>query len=351
MTDDEKWAACAARDRGFDGHFVTAVHSTGVFCRPSCPAKRPRRENVTFYPDNGAARDAGFRACLRCRPEDVSRDAQAVAAACRLMDGAEGAPDLATLAEAAKLSPSHLHRLFRRATGLTPRAWWAARRAERARTALRVEGSVTDAIYASGYGSNGRFYADAGERLGMAPRSWRDGGAGERLHYAFGSSSLGLVLVASTERGVASIMLGDDRDTLLADLHARFPRAQFQPGEDGYAATVEAAVRLVERPGEATDLPLDIRGTAFQERVWAALRGIPAGETVSYAELAARLDAPTATRAVAGACAANKIAVAIPCHRVVGADGKLTGYRWGTERKRALLKREANVAPGGPTPS
>ena len=348
MTDDEKWAACAARDRGSDGRFVTAVHSTGIYCRPSCPAKRPRRENVSFHADAASARAAGFRACLRCRPDAVSREVEAVAAACRAMDAAESAPDLAALAAAAGLSPSHFHRLFRRATGLTPRGWWAARRAERARAALQDGHSVTDAIHAAGYGSNGRFYADAGERLGMTPRSWRNGGAGERLFYAFGNSSLGRVLVASTARGVASIMLGDDADVLLADLRARFPRAELTPGDDGFAVTVAAAVRLVERPGEPADLPLDIRGTAFQERVWAALRGIPAGQTLSYAELARRLDAPTAVRAVAGACAANKIAVAIPCHRVVGADGRLTGYRWGTDRKRALLEREASGPPGAP---
>lgn len=344
MTDEERWVAGAGRDRGMDGRFVIAVRTTGIYCRPSCPAKRPKRENVTFYADNQAARAAGYRACLRCRPEDVSREAEAVGAACRLMEGAETPPDLASLAAAAGFSVSHFHRLFRRATGLTPRAWWSGRRAERARAALREEDNVTDAIYAAGYGSNGRFYAEAGERLGMAPKSWAKGGAGERLRYACRVSSLGLVLVASTERGVASIMLGDEEDTLLADLHARFPRAELVPADQAFSDTVAAAVRLVERPDAPSDLPLDIRGTAFQERVWDVLRRVPPGETLSYAELAERLGAPRAIRAVAGACAANKIALAIPCHRIVGKDGSLTGYRWGTERKRALLEREKGAS-------
>lgn len=340
MNDDEMWALSAARDRSSDGRFVVGVHSTGIFCRPSCPARRPKRENVSFYPDNAAAKAAGFRACLRCRPEDVARDAEAVKVACQLMEAAETAPDLKRLAGAAGLSPSHFHRLFRRATGVTPRDWWAAQRAARARGALTSEENVTDAIYAAGYGSNGRFYAEAGKRLGMTPSSWRDGGRGERIGYAFGQTSLGLALVGLTARGVASITLGDDREVLLADLRARFPKAELRPAAPEAADALSAVVTAVDRPGESIELPLDIRGTAFQERVWQALTRIPAGETRSYAQLATDLGQPTATRAVAAACAANTLAVLIPCHRVIGKDGGLTGYRWGTERKAKLLQRE-----------
>lgn len=350
MTDEERWARVLARDRAADGLFVTAVRSTGIFCRPSCPARHPHRRNIVFLPDASAAAAAGYRACLRCRPESMSREAEAVTLACRAIERAEDAPTLATLAAATGLAPSHFHRLFRRATGVTPREWWAAGRAARAREALNREARVTDAIHDAGYGSSGRFYAEAGARLGMTPTRWRDGGRGETIHHAFGETSLGLVLVGLTTRGVASITLGDERDAMLADLRRRFPHADLRPAGDEAAEAVATIAAAVDRPGASPDLSLDIRGTAFQERVWQALTRIPAGETRSYGEVAAALGAPAATRAVAAACAANKLAVLIPCHRVVGKNGSLTGYRWGTERKRKLLDAELSAAPASLPP-
>ena len=346
LEDDEaaRWAAVTARDSAADGLFVYAVRTTGVFCRPSCPSRPARRANVGFYADAAAARAAGFRPCLRCRPEGESaadRQAALVDRACRLIEAAEVEPDLAALAREAGLSRFHFHRLFKAALGVTPRAYAAARRAARAAAALAGAGTVTEAIYAGGFESSGRFYAEAPARLGMTPSARRRGGAGETIRFALGQCSLGAVLVAATDRGIAAITLGDDPEALLRDLQDRFPAADLVGGDAGFEATVARVVGLVEAPRAAFDLPLDIRGTAFQERVWQVLRAIPAGETLSYAEVAARLGTPKAMRAVAGACAANALAVAIPCHRVVRTGGDLSGYRWGVARKRALLAREA----------
>ena len=342
--DETRWRAVAARDASADGSFVYGVRTTGVFCRPSCPSRAARRTNVRFYPDAAAARSAGFRPCLRCRPEGESPEARQAALidrACRRIDSAETMPDLDALARDAGLSRFHFHRLFKARLGLTPKAYGAARRSARTAAALEQGGSVTEAIYAGGFESSGRFYAEAPARLGMTPSARRRGGAGETLRFALGQTSLGAVLVAATTRGIAAITLGDDPEALLRDLQDRFPAADLQGGDPAFEATVARVVGLVEAPRARFDLPLDIRGTAFQERVWQVLRTIPAGETLSYAEVAVRLGAPKATRAVAGACAANAIAVAIPCHRVVRTGGDLSGYRWGVERKRALLEREA----------
>ncbi|RYB03444.1 bifunctional DNA-binding transcriptional regulator/O6-methylguanine-DNA methyltransferase Ada [Lichenibacterium ramalinae] len=344
--DATRWAAVTARDAAADGRFVYAVRTTGVFCRPSCPSRPARRENVGFHPDAAAARAAGFRPCLRCRPEGESaadRQAALVDRACRLIEAAELEPDLAALARDAGLSRFHFHRVFKAALGVTPRAYAAARRAARAADALAGSETVTEAIYAGGFESSGRFYAESPARLGMTPSARRRGGAGETIRFALGQCSLGAVLVAATTRGVAAITLGDDPGALLRDLQDRFPAADLVGGDAGFEATVARVVGLVEAPRAGFDLPLDIRGTAFQERVWRVLRAIPAGETLSYAEVAARLGAPRAVRAVAGACAANALAVAIPCHRVVRTDGGLSGYRWGIARKRALLEREAGA--------
>ena len=344
-TDDERWAAVADRDARAEGEFFYSVSTTGIYCRPGCPSRRPRREHVRFHASCEEAENAGFRACRRCRPNEPStaeRHAEAVAAACRLIDAAEEMPALADLAAAAGMSRFHFHRIFKAATGCTPRAYAAARRANRMREALRGGGgTVTDAVYDAGFNSNGRFYAASSEILGMPPASFRRGGAGETVRFAVGDCSLGAVLVAATAEGVCAIGLGDDPDALVHDLEDRFPNAEIVGGDSEFEALVARIVGFVEAPALGLDLPLDIRGTTFQQRVWRALREVPAGATATYGEIAERIGAPGAARAVARACASNPLAVAIPCHRVVRTGGGLSGYRWGVERKRALLDREA----------
>lgn len=347
MTDDERWAAVAGRDEAADDRFVYAVVTTGVYCRPSCPSKRPRPENVRYFSTNDDAEADGFRACRRCRPREQSarqRRAGIVAEACRLLDGSDEPPDLEALAAAVGLSRFHLQRLFKAETGITPKAYSLARRADRVRLGLGTDVSVTSAIYDAGFGSNGRFYASSGARLGMTPTELRAGAPGHRVRFAVGECSLGAVLVAATDRGVCAIELGDDVEQLVRDLQDRFHAAELVGDDDAFAALVAQVVALVDDPEANVELPLDIRGTAFQQQVWAALRAVPPGTTVTYQELAARIGAPSAVRAVAGACAANRLAVAVPCHRVVRADGTPSGYRWGVERKQALLRREAEAS-------
>jgi AraC family transcriptional regulator of adaptative response/methylated-DNA-[protein]-cysteine methyltransferase len=342
-SDDARWAAVCARERAADGAFYYSVRSTGVYCRPSCPARTPRRANVAFHPSCLDAEAAGFRPCLRCRPTEpplAERQAAAVAQACRLIEGAEEEPDLASLAEACGMSRFYFHRVFKAHTGITPKAYAAARRAERVKRELAQAGSVTEAVYEAGYNSSGRFYAASPGVLGMTPTRYRAGGNGESIRFAVAACSLGALLVAATDKGICSILLGDDPDQLVRDLQDRFPKAELVGAEPGFERTVAQVVGFVEAPGIGLDLPLDVRGTAFQQRVWQALRQVPAGQTVSYAELAERLGVAAGARAVAGACAANPVAVAIPCHRVVRNDGSISGYRWGVERKQALLERE-----------
>ncbi|WP_042444190.1 bifunctional DNA-binding transcriptional regulator/O6-methylguanine-DNA methyltransferase Ada [Azospirillum sp. B510] len=347
----DRWEALRRRDPAADGLFVYAVRSTGVYCRPSCAARPARPANVVFYATNAEAERAGFRPCKRCRPDGPSqgdRRAEAVARACRLIEEAEDAPRLEDLAAAAGMSPHHFHRIFKQVTGVTPRAYVEAQRAARVADALRQAGSVTEAIYEAGYGSSGRFYETAGARLGMTPTSYRKGGVGQTIRFAVGGCALGSILVAATERGVCAILLGDDPDILLRDLQDRFPKAELIGGDAAFEATVAQVVGFVEAPGTGLTLPLDIGGTAFQQRVWQALRAIPAGRTASYAEIATAIGEPAAVRAVARACGANPLAVAIPCHRVVRSDGGLSGYRWGIERKRDLLERERGIAAPHP---
>ena len=343
QTEAARRQALATRDKRADGHFVYAVVTTGVFCRPSCAARPARPENLRLFADPATAAQAGYRPCKRCQPDAApraEREAALVADACRAIEAAEDAPSLEMLARAAGLSSFHFHRLFRRLTGVTPRAYWAAQRTRRTQASLQAGGSVTGTIYEAGFSSPGRFYAAADGMLGMRPSSYRAGGAGELIRFAIGASTLGLVLVAATAKGVCAILLGENAAALEADLRTRFDRASLTPADDAFASTVAQVVGLIEAPEQGLALPLDIRGTAFQRRVWEALQAIPPAETISYGALAARLGSPMAVRAVARACAANKVAVAVPCHRVVGADGALTGYRWGVERKRALLERE-----------
>lgn len=345
IENDPRWAAVIAHDRSQDGRFVYSVATTGVYCRPSCGARRPRPENVGFHADAAVARAAGFRACKRCRPDEGrDRQGEAVAAACRAIETAETPPSLDELASVTGLSPHHFHRVFKAATGVTPRQYAAGRRAERVRKALGREETVTAAVFDAGFNSSGRFYANAPQALGMSPRAWRDGGRGERITFAVGETSLGSVLAARSQQGVCAILMGDDPDALVRDLQDRFPRAELTAGDREFDATLARVAAMVERPERGLDLPLDVRGTAFQQRVWRALQAIPPGETANYSALAQRLGEPKAVRAVAGACAANPLAIAVPCHRVVRLDGDLSGYRWGVERKRALLDREAQAA-------
>jgi AraC family transcriptional regulator of adaptative response/methylated-DNA-[protein]-cysteine methyltransferase len=342
--DEERWAAVRRRDRQADGIFYYSVSTTGVYCRPSCAARLARRENVRFHASPEAAERAGFRPCKRCRPNEpalAEQRAAAVAKACRLIEAAEEMPSLDALAEAAGMSRFHFHRVFKAVTGITPKAYAAAHRARRVRDELVRSETVTEAIYGAGFNSNGRFYATSAGMLGMTPTSFRSGGSGASIRFALGQCSLGSILVAATEKGICAISLGDDPDALLRDLQDRFPKARLIGGDAEFERMVAKVVGFVEAPAVGLDLPLDLRGTAFQQRVWQALREIPAGATVSYAEIAGRIGAPKAVRAVAQACASNAIAVAIPCHRVVRNDGALSGYRWGVERKRALLEREA----------
>jgi len=343
---DPRWAAVAARDAAADGSFWYSVQTTGVYCRPSCAARTPRPENVRFHASCADAERAGFRPCQRCRPGQstaLAHHAALVTQACRFIEEADAVPTLDALAASLGLSSSHLHRIFKQATGLTPRAYAAARREQRVRQALGPQSpaaSVTDAIYGAGYQSSGRFYEQSAQVLGMTPTRYRAGGAAQRIRFAVAQCSLGALLVAQSERGLCAILLGDDPDALVRDLQDRFTHAELQGGDADFEALVAKVVAFVEAPGLGLDLPLDVQGTAFQQRVWQALRAIPAGQTASYADIARRIGAPAAVRAVAQACGANRLAVAIPCHRVVKSDGALSGYRWGVERKQALLERE-----------
>lgn len=341
---DPRWSSVVARDPAADGKFVYSVKTTGVYCRPSCAARPARPENLRFHATCADAERAGFRPCKRCKPEQPSlaeQHAAKVAGICRLIEKAEVVPTLGELAECAGLSTYHFHRIFKAATGLTPKAYAAAHRARRVRNELDRSGTVTAAIFGAGYNSGGRFYEKSNDMLGMTPSRYRAGGASTEIRFAVGECSLGSILVGASERGVCAIFLGDDPDALVRDLQDRFPRADLIGGDKAFEGIVAKVVGFVEAPGLGLDLPLDIRGTAFQQRVWQALGKIPVGSTVSYTELAKRIGSPKSVRAVAQACAANAIAVAIPCHRVVRNDGALSGYRWGVERKRVLLEKES----------
>lgn len=344
---DPRWAAVLARDPVADGAFVYAVRTTGVYCHPSDPSRRPRPENVEFFANAAAAEAAGYRPSRRRTVPAAQRSAHhaaIVAHACRTIAAAAAMPTLRKLARDVGLSRYHFHRIFKAATGLTPRAYAAAERARRVRAALPTSRSVTDALYAAGYPSNSRFYAQADAALGMAPARFRSGGAATDIYFAVAQCSLGALLVAQSSRGVCAILLGDSPQALVQDLQDRFAQANLIGADAGFERLVAQVVGFIEAPQQGLDLPLDVRGTVFQLRVWDALRAIPPGTTVSYGELARRIGAPAATRAVARACAANTLAVAIPCHRVVRTDGTLSGYRWGVERKRELLRREAGAA-------
>ena len=347
-TDDRRWAIVLARDASRDGEFYFSVTTTGIYCRPGCPARTPKRENVTLYDTIAEAEAAGFRACKRCKPAqpklgDQHRDK--VAEACRQIEAAEDEPSLDQLALAAGLSPHHFHRIFKSILGVTPKAYALAHRQKRVRDKLSRSKTVTDAIYDSGFNSSGHFYAESTDVLGMTPSDFRAGGIDTDIRFAVETCSLGKILVAASDKGVCAIFLGDDRDELVGELRDRFPKARLIGSNRAFEKLTAKVVGFIEAPNASWDLPLDVRGTAFQHRVWQALRGIPAGETASYAEIAKRIGAPKAVRAVGTACGANPVAIAIPCHRVVRAGGATSGggYRWGIARKQTLLAREAKV--------
>lgn len=338
------WNAMLRRDADQDGVFVYAVVSTGVYCRPSCPSRRPLRKNVRFYTLNQDAEAAGFRPCKRCKPTEMSLEqnhALAVEQACRHIEQADGSVRLDDLAEAARLSSYHFHRIFKAHTGVTPKAYEKAVRGTRVSETLAGARTVTDAAYDAGLSSGARLYDDKGARLGMSATAYRKGGEGRMIEYAFAKTVVGLMIVAASDKGVCAIFFGDSEARLERDLRTRFPNAEIEPSNGRFKGWVTQAVAYLKEPKGALELPLDVRGSAFQERVWAELKKMPAGELASYADIAKRLGKPNAVRAVAGACARNPVAIAIPCHRIVRSDGSISGYRWGPERKRALLKREA----------
>src|SRR6476469_4593408 len=340
---DTAWAAFMRRDRSWDGRIIGAVKTTGIYCKPSCPAKRPKRENVDFFATGDEARAAGFRPCLRCKPDEVGRDREAIAAAVKLIESAEEAPGLAELAEAVGYAPHHFQRLFKRDLGVPPAEYARALRSRRAEQALKANNRVTDAVYDAGYQAPSGFYDDAKERLGMTPSAWRDGGRGETIRWTTFDSPLGQMLIAATSKGICRLTFDDSPDTL----RRLFPRATILEDTSRLRELIEGALEAIERPLAARELPIDVAGTAFQEAVWRELRKIPVGETRSYAEIAAAIGQPKAVRAVGTANGDNHVAVLIPCHRVIRSDGTLGGYAGGLDRKRQLLAAEG-LRPASP---
>lgn len=344
--DEGRWQAVRKKDRHADGRFFFAVRTTGIYCRPSCPARTPHRENVVFFDTVTAAEEAGFRACKRCHPKGAGQDVrrvEVVERACREIQESDTLPSLAVLAKAANLSPHHFHRIFKEVTGLTPKAYASALRSDRMRGLLPQRVTVTDAIYEAGFQSSGRFYAVSEKVLGMKPEEYRCRGIGKVIRFAVAPCSLGYYLAAASGKGLCAILMGDDPQDLIGDLRKRFSAAKLVEGDKDFRKLLRQVAALIDGPTTECRLPLDISGTVFQSRVWEALRQIPAGTTLTYSDIAKSIGAPKAIRAVAGACAANALAVAIPCHRVKRRDGSLSGYRWGVERKRALLKKEAEA--------
>ena len=343
-TNDQRWNALVQRNRQADGAFFYAVKTTGVYCRPHCSARRPHRHNVEFFPSWVDAEHAGYRACRRCHPQRLSNPSsipETMARACRIIEEAEKSLPLAALAATVGFSPFHFQRLFKETVGVTPKAYAMAHRARRFQESLREERSVTQAMYEAGFGSSSRCYEKAADHLGMTPSEYRKGGAGQRVRHAMVRCDLGWMLVAATERGICAIEFDDGPERLRERLAARFPAAELRGNDSELTEWMERVLAALDEPGCALDLPLDIRGTAFQWRVWQALRAIPAGSTASYADIARTIGKPSAARAVARACASNPVAVLIPCHRIVRGDGGLGGYRWDLRRKQALLDREA----------
>jgi len=342
ISDDIAWAAVKGRDRSYDGRFVTGVLSTGIYCRPSCAARHPLRENVRFFAEPEHAVAAGLRACKRCRPDDIARDEAAIKSVIDAIRSSDGTPKLEELSTLTGYSATHLQKLFKRETGLSPAAYARALRAERAQNALDGAERVTDAIYDAGYSGPSRFYAENEKRLGMSASAWKNGGAGVRVYWTVVDSYLGKMLVAATDKGVCRLSFNEGEE----ELRARFPDAELDKGGAEFDALVKNVVAAVECPGDMRNIPLDVQGTAFQEAVWKELQRIPAGETRTYAELAAAVGRPKAYRAAGSANGANNVAVLIPCHRVIASDGSLGGYAYGLEIKQKLLEAEANALEG-----
>jgi AraC family transcriptional regulator of adaptative response/methylated-DNA-[protein]-cysteine methyltransferase len=341
---DPRWSHVCARDARTDGDFVYSVETTGVYCRPSCAARRARPQNVRFHATVAAAEAAGYRPCKRCRPDEPKPPAPSaviVAKACRLLESCEQPHSLKEIAQSVGLSPFHFHRVFKATLGMTPRQYAEGIRTRRVRESLHAGGTVTDAVYDAGYQSSSRFYESAKSTLGMSPSTFRRKGEGVVIRFAVGRSSLGSVLVGATDRGICAIFLDDDPGYLIQCLRERFKRAEVIQADAAFDEIIARVVQYVDMRVPRLDLPLDIQGTAFQMRVWQELQKIPFGSTVSYSEIAARMGSPGSVRAVASACAANTVAIAVPCHRVLKSDGSISGYRWGPERKKELLAREA----------
>jgi AraC family transcriptional regulator, regulatory protein of adaptative response / methylated-DNA-[protein]-cysteine methyltransferase len=343
-TDAQRWNALLQRDQQADGCFLYGVKTTGIYCRPICSSRLPKSDNVLFFQTCADAEAAGFRPCKRCKPNAVSpreHHINLMAHICSMIDSSETPLSLEELATAAGLSPYHFHRLFKQTVGVTPKEYTTMKRSNRVRDALQQGTTVTQTIYDAGFGASSRFYEKATTMLGMDPTQYRQGGKGVNIRFAVEQSFLGWVLVAATERGICAIDFGDSSDQLIEVLRSRFPNAQLQEPDPTFAEWVTQVIRFIETPHQGLTLPLDIQGTAFQQRVWKALQEVLPGTTVSYADVAERIGNPKAVRAVARACASNTLAVAVPCHRVVRSDGELSGYRWGVDRKRMLLEREA----------
>ncbi len=343
MSDQARWKACLNRDADADGAFVLAVRTTGIYCRPTCPARKPKRQNVEFFAGAVEAERAGYRACKRCAPKGLSPldlQQKTIEAACIRIKEAEDALTLENLAAEAGISPFHFHRLFRDMTGVTPKQYAKAKRRERFAAELKDGGTVTEAIYGAGYGSSSRFYEKDAKTLGMTPAHYKKGGAGLVIYYTVSPSPLGPLVVGATDKGVCAIQFADDPDEAEAELQDRFPEAELVANDARLKDWVATVIDYLDMPKKGLSLPLDIQGTAFQHRVWQALQDIPVGELATYSDIAQRIGAPRAVRAVGTACGANKIALAIPCHRVVGKNGGLTGYRWGVGRKKKLIHGE-----------
>jgi AraC family transcriptional regulator, regulatory protein of adaptative response / methylated-DNA-[protein]-cysteine methyltransferase len=344
--DDVRWAGVLRKDASLDGQYLFAVKTTGIYCRPSCPSRTPHRRNVAFYDDAQSAQEAGFRACLRCAPDGLSKQeeqTQAVLQACRIIEASQERIGLDDLARSVNLSPHHFHRVFKQITGVTPLDYFKARQISKIGESIKTNTTVTEAIYDAGFSSSGRFYENTNAMLGMTPKAYKAGGAGEVIRCAVRTCALGLVLVAATKRGICTIEFGDDAKELAERLRIRFPKSTVVPEDPEFAQWLAKLLAHIQYPKHALNLPLDVRGTVFQQQVWKALQDIPAGQTLSYSEVAERIGKPKAVRAVATACASNVLALAIPCHRVVRSNGDLSGYRWGVDRKRNLLDSEAEA--------
>ncbi len=343
---DPRWQAVLQRDSAADGLFVYAIRTTGIYCRPTCPSRRPKPEHTQIFDTSQQAEKAGFRACLRCHPQQAEtlqqQQTRIIENACRLIRDSETIPDLSRLAAASGFSISHFHKLFKQITGITPKNYAQSLRLQKLENALnKGDISVTEAIYQASYNESSNFYAAKNKPFGMTASAYKKGGMNIMLHYAIAPCSLGQVLVAATDKGISAILLGDNPELLRNELEQRFPKAKIQPADAAFSVTLDHCIAFIEQPQNHFTLPLDIHGTVFQQKIWQILRRIPPGQTVSYAELARLAGMPRAARAVAGACAANPLAVIVPCHRVVRNDGGLSGYRWGVERKRQLLDKES----------